>query len=601
MILVGIYIGDIFQLTDTLLIHSLLFLSYLWYQFKYLKYRNIAMVIIANILYFIKICFNEDEEDTWKEILYSCLVFNCGILSMIKSFYFTTKQQLRTMADDLSNHAQLRVERKEHTRIMNSLMPAPVTEQILLKGDVPIYRRDVTIGFVYFTFYNKITMEKIKDNSPFVKVLHHLVINFDKEIEQWEFDVVKIEHVGNAYLICGGIMSSDTSFNHAEASYKLYFNSLTYIEKKFRRIVDKVNAKLHVQSELTMGIHTGPVIGTIIGTTRKFFRIFGDTVNTASRVCTTGLEGCIQATQQTYESFDWLVRGDVPMKGKGNICTYIVRGLNEKNENTSLSTSSWIKRHIRHKMTDNANLLEMNFHQFLNSEDTHANPFTLRFPAKMHNQTDNNIFVKLSQLFVSSKLKSSVSLNDNSNHGRFSNNQIKEFNLEEIYQVKLLTTNLCNYSRLQIALWTFNLLLLLNSITIRKHMPHDNSVYNNSSNMVTLPPMPHISSYMVILLSLETIVAFLILLQTYVSHILSHGRQERKLYYRRMIAVYILFWLHVLNVNYVSARTHRFFGRFIANIFYIMSFRVFPFRFFELAISSIILAFFVDGLEPKGF
>ncbi|ETO11557.1 hypothetical protein RFI_25821 [Reticulomyxa filosa] len=234
MILIGCYTGHIFQLQqsdklqDTLLIYSLLFLSYLWYQFKYLKYRNVAMVIIANALYFIKVTLNENDKDMWKDILYSCIVFNCGILSMIKSFYFATKQQLQTMIDDVSNHAQLRVERIEHTRIMNSLMPAPVTEQILLRGDVPIYTRDVTIGFVYFTFYHKGTMEKIKDNSPFVEVLHYLVINFDKEIKQWEFDVVKIEHVGNAYLVCGGIMSPNKSFNHAEASFELYFNSLTF-------------------------------------------------------------------------------------------------------------------------------------------------------------------------------------------------------------------------------------------------------------------------------------------------------------------------------------------------------------------------------------
>ncbi|ETN99351.1 membrane bound PAS domain-containing adenylate/guanylate cyclase, partial [Reticulomyxa filosa] len=129
---------------------------------------------------------------------------------------------------------------------------------------------------------------------------------------RWEFDVVKIEHVGNAYLVCGGIMSQDESFNHAEASFVCVSTSLKKHESynnykkvirlglRFRRIVDKVNAKLQVHCELTMGIHTGPVIGTIIGTTRKFFRIFGDTVNTTSRVCTTGLEGCIQATQQTY-------------------------------------------------------------------------------------------------------------------------------------------------------------------------------------------------------------------------------------------------------------------------------------------------------------
>ncbi|ETN98790.1 adenylyl/guanylyl cyclase domain-containing protein [Reticulomyxa filosa] len=60
-----------------------------------------------------------------------------------------------------------------------------------------------------------------------------------------------------------------------------------------------------------------------------------------------------------------------------------------------------------------------------------------------------------------------------------------------------------------------------------------------------------------------------------------------------MIVVYVFFWLHVLGINYVTAKTNRLFGRFIANIFYILSFSVFPFRFFEVSFSSIILAAFI--------
>ncbi|ETO07076.1 hypothetical protein RFI_30315, partial [Reticulomyxa filosa] len=171
--LVAFHIGHLFQLADTLLVDSVLFLSYLWYQFEYLKYRVIAITASANILFFCKIAADSDNA-AWKDILYSCIIFNCGILSMANSLYLASKEQLLTVVDDLSNRTQLHEERKEHASIMNSLMPAPVTEQILLKGDVPIYRKDVTIGFVYFTFYNKSTMQKIKDNSTCVEILHYL-------------------------------------------------------------------------------------------------------------------------------------------------------------------------------------------------------------------------------------------------------------------------------------------------------------------------------------------------------------------------------------------------------------------------------------------
>ncbi|ETO15283.1 hypothetical protein RFI_22081, partial [Reticulomyxa filosa] len=257
---------------DLLLVDSLLFLSYLWYEFKYIKYCGISIVVAANILYFIN-SIADNDGFSWEKICYSCLLINCGNLSMINSLYLVSKQQLCTGAETLFNRIQLHIERKEHTYIMNSLMPAPVTEQVLLKGETPIYGRDVTVGFVYFTFYDKLTTQ-IKDNSSCVEILHHIVINLDKELEQWEFDVLKIEHVGNAYLVCGGVMSPDQSFNHAEAERYLAKNNnqqkVIRLGLRFRRIVDKVNAKLHVHSELTMGIHSGPVVGTIIGTTQMF-------------------------------------------------------------------------------------------------------------------------------------------------------------------------------------------------------------------------------------------------------------------------------------------------------------------------------------------
>ncbi|ETO31648.1 guanylyl cyclase [Reticulomyxa filosa] len=262
-----------------------------------------------------------------------------------------------------------------------------------------------------------------------------------------------------------------------------------------------------------------------------------------------------------------------------------------------LSTSSWLKQHIRHKRTDNAHLLEMNFYQFLNAEDTHANIFTLRFPTKTRSNFKKTFFSKITAVFVGKKSNKPISSNDIPVHGRFSTLQTnnEEFKLEEMYQTKLITTHLRNYGRSQISLWAFNLMLLMNVITIKKSMPHDSSVSEDFNSNVTPPPNFYIQSNLLIPLLVEAIVAFIFHLLICISHILSHGRQQRKQFYRCMIVVYVFFWLHVLGVTYVTAETNRLFARFIANVFYILSFSVFPFRFFEIGISSFVMVFFVDN------
>ncbi|ETO30429.1 hypothetical protein RFI_06691, partial [Reticulomyxa filosa] len=173
----------------------------------------------------------------------------------------------------------------------------------------------------------------------------------------------------------------------------------------------------------------------------------------------------------------------------------------------------------------------------------------------------------------------------------------KEFKLEKMYETKLITKHLRNYNNYQISRLAFNALLLLNVITIRRHMPHDD-MHEYHVYRQTPAPIPQIATRWVLILLVEAIMAFMVQLQLCFSVTrFHHYRQQQqsigRLFYRCMIVVYVIFWTHVLGISYITSQTHRAFSRFIANIFYILSFSVFPFRFFEVAISSIILAGFV--------
>ena len=78
-----------------------------------------------------------------------------------------------------------------------------------------------------------------------------------------------------------------------------------------------------------IGIHTGPVVAGVIGKKKFIYDVWGDTVNTASRMESHGLPGEIQVSQATYEAtralFDYEARGAITVKGKGEMSTHLLR------------------------------------------------------------------------------------------------------------------------------------------------------------------------------------------------------------------------------------------------------------------------------------
>jgi class 3 adenylate cyclase len=82
--------------------------------------------------------------------------------------------------------------------------------------------------------------------------------------------------------------------------------------------------------QLRVGIHTGPVVAGVIGTKKFAYDLWGDTVNIASRMESQGVPNAIQVTQDVYERlqhcYQFQPRGEITIKGKGNMMTYLLTG-----------------------------------------------------------------------------------------------------------------------------------------------------------------------------------------------------------------------------------------------------------------------------------
>jgi class 3 adenylate cyclase len=149
-----------------------------------------------------------------------------------------------------------------------------------------------------------------------VALLNDLFSQFDGLTEARGLE--KIKTVGDAYMVAGGL--PDPRPDHPVAMAELALGMLELAAG--RSLPDGGPVRLRI------GIASGPVVAGVIGRRRFSYDLWGDTVNTASRMETTGVPGCIQVTQRTRELLGerYLIRerGMIQVKGKGEMRTYFL-------------------------------------------------------------------------------------------------------------------------------------------------------------------------------------------------------------------------------------------------------------------------------------
>jgi guanylate cyclase len=151
-----------------------------------------------------------------------------------------------------------------------------------------------------------------------VNLLDHLFSHFDDLAERYELE--KIKTIGDCYMVAAGVPTPRP--DHARAVVLMALDMLATM-----RTSDDVG---HLGMELRVGINSGPVVAGVIGRKRFLYDLWGDAVNTASRMESQGSPGRIQITRATYEliadDFECEPRGTIDVKGKGEMEIWYVLG-----------------------------------------------------------------------------------------------------------------------------------------------------------------------------------------------------------------------------------------------------------------------------------
>jgi adenylate cyclase len=252
-----------------------------------------------------------------REVLFASYIIKSGVipLALIVSFF----------SFYIINHTEnnLVAEQKLSESLLLNILPAPIVNK--LKTDPGMVAEKSESGSVLFADivgFTALTAEKTPDET--VSMLNDIFSEFDTLIE--EAGLEKIKTIGDAVMVAGGI--PEHCEDHLELTAGLALAMLKTVREKY-------SEKYGI--DLRIGIDSGEIIAGVIGRRKFLYDLWGSTVNTASRMESTGTVGRIQVTERVYKklrrAFSFERRGEISCKGMGEVTTYYLNGrLEEKRD-----------------------------------------------------------------------------------------------------------------------------------------------------------------------------------------------------------------------------------------------------------------------------
>ncbi|MGQ1910716.1 adenylate/guanylate cyclase domain-containing protein [Marinifilum sp. RC60d5] len=257
-----------------------------------------------------------------RNILLFGLILMILIVFMFLWFRIELRKQRSDLEKDYYEKNQALIYQKEKAeKLLANLLPKQTAEELQQRGKVRSKRfRMVTVLFSDIHGFTKIVEQM--NPEDLIDELDKFFMHFDSIVEK--FNIEKIKTVGDAYMCAGGIPNKNRT-NPIEVILAA-MEIQHYMNEMKNNSIDERKAIWG----LRVGVHTGPVIAGVVGSKKISYDIWGDTVNTASRMESSGAVGEINISGMTYmlvrEFFLCEYRGRMPVKYKGNIDMYFVKG-----------------------------------------------------------------------------------------------------------------------------------------------------------------------------------------------------------------------------------------------------------------------------------
>ncbi|KAL1269257.1 hypothetical protein QQF64_031546 [Cirrhinus molitorella] len=248
----------------------------------------------------------------------ACLIYPIVLLSFkqMTEWIQDYAQSLREKTEDLKR------ERRLAEDLLHQMLPKSVAKQLRQNKHVEAESYEkVTIFFSDIVGFTAISASCTP--LQVVEMLNNLYMCFDTRIDS--YDVYKVETIGDAYMVVSGLPERNGD-RHADEIAKMSLDLVAAVRQV--PIPHMPNKRL----QLRAGIHTGPCVAGIVGYKMPRYCLFGDTVNTASRMESTSLPQKVHASSATFlalmkdNAYELQLRGEIEVKGKGKMDTYWLIG-----------------------------------------------------------------------------------------------------------------------------------------------------------------------------------------------------------------------------------------------------------------------------------
>ncbi len=203
-------------------------------------------------------------------------------------------------------------ERERSERLLLNVLPASIADR-LKSGESVIADRVPEVGVLFADIARFTPLSETMSPEDLVRLLDDIFTAFDELAQTYGLE--KIKTIGDAYMVASGLLQPRPS----------HIDALAQMALAMQRVMRRSPAL-----ELRIGLDVGPVVAGVIGRSKFIYDLWGDTVNTASRMESHGIPGSIQVTERAYERlvdrFEFQKRGTIEVKGKGRLQTFLLIG-----------------------------------------------------------------------------------------------------------------------------------------------------------------------------------------------------------------------------------------------------------------------------------
>lgn len=259
----------------------------------------------------------EDPHDQTIEIKAGSQIFRLRVVGVLEF------NSINVYGTDITAVRQVEALSEANETLLLNILPASIAER-LRDGEMVIADRfdDMAVLFADVVGFTELSARL--EPTAVVELLNEVFSMCDRLADR--FGLEKIKTVGDAYMVVGGL--DHDAHDGADAHRASHAEDVADMGLAMLDELARDERMASVGLQVRVGMHIGPAVAGVIGLKKFIYDVWGDTVNTASRMESTGVPGRLQVARETYErladTFELESRGTIDVKGKGPIETWFL-------------------------------------------------------------------------------------------------------------------------------------------------------------------------------------------------------------------------------------------------------------------------------------